>query len=203
MSVEGSLSYQVVKHQLLDELGNHRRAFEIEIFDKGSDGVWRKTDVENTLGGNDVVLDTPGEGLKIYFRVGDSLLPANMDFNSPSCHRCFAIGKEIPVVHRITGNYVLGRATTQYGKEYQLCQQSYSDTPPFYYLRDTSGQFRVGHGSHDLKELLENLKEDFAKDSNMLEMFSQVKLPLSEIMQNAEARSSRSESTEISPKMDR
>lgn len=40
--------------------------------------------------------------------------PSSMDFYSRDCHRCYSIGKEIPVTHKITGNAVLAELQSQH-----------------------------------------------------------------------------------------
>lgn len=152
-----------VKHLLYDEFGNRIRAYEIEVFDKCSDGNWRKTETTTSLHGAFYVLDVDQEK-KVFHKVNDNLFPLNMDFNSPSCHRCYSVGKEIPVVHKVVGNEIIAELKNKRGALYKLKRQDYSDGPSFYYFIDPSGDFRVNHGNHDLDVLFEVLKKAFAYD---------------------------------------
>ena len=191
--IEGALSFFAVKDLLFDDFGNDRHLYEIEVFDKFSDGSWRKVETKLSDRSNNIVLEDENKEKKLYFRSGDSLIPLNMDFDSPSCHRCYQVGKEIPVTHRVVSNEVLLEAQSDFGGVYKLQKQSYSDTQPFYYFTDPQGDFRVNHGNHDLIELMENLKKFFARDLSISKALSEFKLPLDVSLQKAEDQKSKAE----------
>ncbi|MBQ8248103.1 MAG: hypothetical protein IJZ42_13325 [Lachnospiraceae bacterium] len=179
MAIEGKLNYESVKDMLFDEFGNRRTGHEILVYDKCSDGSWQLNESEkiDTLAGYYFVLDVENEK-KIYYRVNDSMLPMNMDFNSPDCHRCYVIGNEIPVTHKITGNEVLAAVTNGFGETYRLHRQDYSDTPSFYTFQDSRGDFHVEHAEHNLFVLLKTLENYYifneTLSSNIKKMIPEV-----------------------------
>lgn len=165
--IKDSVKLSSVEHELYDEFGNPRKAFEIKIYDKNSLGEWHMTETACTNGSVFYALPDTNGKLVPYHRVNDTLLPLNTDFNSPSCGRCYEVGEEVPVVHKIVGNAILCHLRSSHGAEYKLRRQDYSDTPSFYYLADAAGQFRVGHGGHDLHALLSKLQKSFARDPEL------------------------------------
>lgn len=159
MAIEGKLNFSDFKDQLYDEFGNHKVGRQIVVFDKGSDGLWHHNEFEklDTLSGHYHILDVEGKK-KIYYQVRDSLLPMNMDFNSPDCGRCYKIGGEIPLDHKITGNEVLAVVPNHLGDVFRLHRQDYSDMPSFYTFQDAHGDFHVEHAEHNLFVLLKTLE---------------------------------------------
>ncbi len=159
MAIAGKLNFNDVKDLLYDEFGNRRTGHQIVVFDKGSDGLWHHNETEkpNTLAGHYYILDVDNKK-QIYYKVNDSLLPMNMDFNSPDCARCYKIGNEIPITHKIIGNDVLATVQGNYGALYKLHRQDYSDIPSFYTFQDAHGDFHVEHAKHNLFVLLKTLE---------------------------------------------
>lgn len=188
--IEGRISFSSVEDLLFDEFGNDRHAYEIDVFDKFSDGSWRKVETKLSDRSNNIVLEDENKEKKLYFRVDDHLIPLNMDFNSPDCHRCYQISREVPVKHRIVGNEVLMEAKSDFGGVYALRKQNYSDGPSFYYFTDPQGDFRVGHGNHDLIALIEKLKSSFKRDKSIFQALSDFKLPLEDLVKQAEGEKS-------------
>lgn len=168
MAIEGRLNFADVKNQLFDEFGNRRVGRQIVVFDKGSDGLWHHNESEklDTLSGFFHVLDVDGKK-KIYQKVNDSLLPLNMDFNSPDCGRCYKIGGEIPLDHKITGNEVLAEVYNHRGDVFRLRRQDYSDTPSFYTFQDSNGNVQTGHADHSLFVLLKTLGRYYIFDDHL------------------------------------
>lgn len=171
-----NVKFTDVEHILFDDLGNPRRAFEIQIYDKNSLGEWNQVETVCTNGSIFYAVPDANGTLVPYHRCNDTLLPLNTDFNSPSCGRCYVVGKEIPVVHKVVGNEVLSRTQSRSGQIYELRRQDYSDSPSFYYFADASGRFRVNHGNHDLHALLDRLKRDFSSDRGLGHHLDQLSL---------------------------
>ena len=84
----------------------------------------------------------------------------NMDFDSPSCGACEQIVCEIPVVHKITGNEVLGTFKL-YDTQYHLKKQTYSNSGPFYHLEESGGWWAVNWGNSDKDKLIKDFRRYF------------------------------------------
>lgn len=158
------LNINDVRDALFDELGNDRHAFEVKVYEKNALGRWNLAESSNTLGRHYVVLPDSNGDQQLYSRAGDTLIPLNSDFNDPTCGRCYVIGDELPVTHKITGNAILANLQSKYGETYSLRRQDYSDQSSFFYFADPSGSFRVNHGGHDVSKLLDHLMSSFQRD---------------------------------------
>ena len=175
-----SLKFSSVKDSLFDDLGNPRHAFEIHVYDKNSEGKWNLTETYSTLSGRDYVVPGHDGNRHLYFRVDDTLIALNKDFDSPNCHRCYVIGREVPVAHKVIANHTLAHLQGSFHNCYELRRQDYSNAPSFYYFCTPDGNFRVNHGNHDLSALLEKLRSSFYSDPRMIHSLDQLTACMSE-----------------------
>jgi len=161
---KGYKNFADYKKSFYDSFGNHITAYEINRFEKYANGEWVQIDTYTTLGRNSFVIDG-----QIYFRVDNTLIPMNMDFNSPSCGACEQIVREIPVTHKITKNEVVGEfilsTSCKYtgipsSSKFHLMCQHYSDTKPFYYITNERNTL-VGRGNTDKSAFIQGLREYF------------------------------------------
>jgi hypothetical protein len=140
--------------QFEDEYGNIKREFEVICYHKLSDGTWT---VHKRFDSGRLCYEIDG---KLYLRVDNNLITLNMDFESDTCHACYQVGKEITNRKKITGNAILFtcRSTTQ--NVLTLHKQSYSDGTCFYTLKDGYGHFKTHHASHNIDELIQQVKKE-------------------------------------------
>lgn len=174
------LNFSDVKDLLFDSLGNPRHAYEIHVYDKNAEGKWNLVETCNTLGGRDCVVPGHDGNRHLYSRCGDTLFALNSDFRSPDCHRCYIIGRELPVVHKVVANHTLAHLQGKFGNRYELRRQDYSDSPSFYTLCTPTGSFHVDHAGRDLPALLNTLRTSFSADPRMTHSLDQLSACLNE-----------------------
>ena len=140
------------KQSLYDDLGNRISIPLVEYYEKNSNGEWvKRREAEEKS--NCFVIDG-----KLYerFVVDDSLMPLNMDFNSPTCHTCYKVVGEKTDFVRITGNEILYRCPIL---EIYLHKQSYSDGTHFYsIIRNGQRYGNVNECLSDLNELIRQME---------------------------------------------
>jgi hypothetical protein len=158
--INGQLNYWGYHNQLYDELGNRRKSYKIARYEKDVDGSWHKVEEKTTSYGSTFVINN-----KIYFKVDDSLIPVNMDFNNSTCGACEQIIGEVPIGRKITKNEIMFQHECAETKEaLSLHKQYYSDGTCFYSLQDKSGDFCVNYGSDNLQDLIEQMELEIKCD---------------------------------------
>lgn len=140
-----------------DEFGNRINNYIIERFEKNSANKWVKVKEFSTHCGNTFVVNgkiywaSTGQGRN---RTYETLIAVNMDPKSLTCGAYERIkGPDLTEYVKISGNEIL--FTTSIPSFYKLHRQDYSDGTYFYSLQDSSGDFRVEDGSHDLQKIID------------------------------------------------
>jgi hypothetical protein len=137
-----------------DEFGNLLNEFEVIKYEKYSNGEWKETE-RKPSGRNTYIV----EG-QLYFRLDNSLIALNMDFNSKTCGACYQIGKTIEDKKKISGNEILFTCKANTGNMLLLYKQSYSDGTCFYCLKDGKGNWKVAYGNNNINELVNQIKHE-------------------------------------------
>ncbi len=163
-----NLNFYDVSQSLYDDLGNPRRCFEVHIYEKNALDEWHLVQSENTLGSGYEVVEGSDGVQRLYHRAGDTLIALNRDFEAPSAGRCYVIGDEIPVEHKITAQTLMERLKDDRGNTFELYRQDYSDRVPFFRISGPEGFRPLGFtGHHDLHRLLDSFKDVFRYDPNL------------------------------------
>lgn len=164
----GWLDMSDYKQSLYDDLGNRISIPLVEYYEKSSNGEWKKMR-EAEEKSNCFIIDGK---LYEWFVGDDSLMPLNMDFNSPTCHACYKVVEERTDFVRITGNEILYRCPTL---DIYLHKQSYSDGTHFYsIIRNGQRYGNVNECSSDLNELIRQMElyNDLARECGHTETIS-------------------------------
>ena len=156
----GWLELNDYKSVLYDEFGNRISIPLVEYYEKNSKGEWIKRRETEEKSNNFVI-----NGQLYEWYVGDdSLMPLNMDFNSPTCHACYKVVGERTDFVRITKNEILYCCPIL--KMY-LHKKSYSDGTCFYSLiRNGQRDSNISECSSDLNDLIKQMElyNDFARE---------------------------------------
>lgn len=164
----GWLDMSDYKQSLYDDLGNRISIPLVEYYEKNSNGEWvKRREAEEKS--KCFVIDGK---LYEWFVGDDSLMPLNMDFNSPTCHACHKVVGERTDFVRITGNEILYRCPIL---EIYLHKQSYSDGTHFYsIIRNGQRYGNVNECSSDVNELIKQMElyNDLAREYGHTETIS-------------------------------
>lgn len=178
------LHYPTYRAALFDAFGNRRRVHMIARYERDSSGAWRETERFTTDAGDTFVITDKVSGSIIYFRCGDSLIPANMDFNSPTCHACEQIVGEVHILHAISNNEYIYTTDTPGDLFPCLHKQSYTDGTAFYCLLTNNGDFFPRHGNRDPHALAEQLRLDADHKKGRFPLHAETLLRCAAILDN-------------------
>ena len=140
--------------QFEDAFGNLKRQFEVIRYDKYADGTWVE-EKRHESGRSYYEMDG-----QLYYRIDNSGIALNMDFDSETCHACYKIGKEITDYKKITGDSILFTCHSAIGDVLRLRKQSYSDDTSFYMLEGQDENYPLHYASRELEELIQSIERE-------------------------------------------